>query len=150
MAKDRIRSAKWSLVAYQRSPTALTAYNHACASSRDGNSTQFERLMEESLRLGPNFTPTLSVYGHHLMDKGDQRGVEYITRAFDRLLRELRSGSRDQGSLQILRRCAKTLGKTGVIEELDRLPTDEVGPDRPYSEENLVRGVGDEERPRGE
>jgi hypothetical protein len=102
--------------------------------------------MEEALRLGPNFTPTLSVYGHHLMDKGDQRGVEYITRAFDLLLRELRSGSIAPGSLSTLRRCANTLGKTGAIEELDRLSTDEVGPDRAYSEENLVRGVGDEER----
>ena len=150
MAKDWIRAAKWSLVAYQRSPTSLTAYNHAFSCSRSGNSTQFERLMEESLRLGPDYTPTLSAYGHHLMDKGDQRGVEYITRAFDRLLRELRSGSRSPGGLQTLRRCASTLGKTGVIEELDRLPTDEVEPDRPYSEENLVRGVGDEERQRRE
>jgi hypothetical protein len=150
ITKDWVRSAKWSLVAYQRSPTSLTAHNYAFSSLRSGNSTQFERLMEESLRLGPNYAPTLSVYGHHLMDKGDQRGVEYITRAFDLLLRELRSGSRDQGKLQILRKCANTLGKPGVIGELDRLPTDEVGPDRPYSEENLVRGVGDEERQRRE
>lgn len=149
MAKDRKRSAKWSHVAYQRSPTPMTAFNYALAHQQGGNATQFVRLMEESLRQNPNYTPTLCVYGHHLMDKSDPRGLEYITRAFDQLLRKMNSGSLDDYDRSQLGRCARTLGKTKVLAELGRSTTESEGPDRPYSEVNLVRGVGDEQRSKG-
>ena len=148
MAKDYKRSSKWSQIAYQRSPTALTAYNHALSMLRDGNTTQFARLMEESLRHDSNYTPTLTVYGHHLIDKNDSRGIEYVTRAFEHLFRQLRAASLDDGDHPRLRRCARTLGKAKVIEELDRLPVDSGEPSSAYSEENLVSGVGDDRRTR--
>jgi hypothetical protein len=146
MAKDWKRSEKWSRVAYQRSPTALTAYNNAISSQRGKNVTQYERLMEESLRKDPSFTPTLCVYGHYLMDKSDQRGLGFITRAFDLLRSEMRSGSLDDGERSRLRRCAQTLGKTAVIKDLEKEPLDTRSPDRQYSEENLVRALSEDTR----
>lgn len=148
MAQDWKRSTKWSHLAYQRSPTSLTAYNHALSMDRGGNFTQFERLMDEALRHNLNYAPALCVYGHHLVGKSDQRGLEYITRAFDLLLRELRSGSLYEGDRSRLRQCARTLGKSKIIEELQQTPAVASTPDRPYSEENLVRSAGDEQRAR--
>jgi len=147
-ARDWNRSAKWSRIAYQRSPTATTAYNYALSNERNGNQTQFERLMEESLRCDSSYTASLTVFGHHLMDKSDPRGVDLVTRAFDLLSNELRMGFLDTGDRTRLRRCAQTLGRTKVLEELEQLSDSADKPSREYGEENLVRGMSGENRVR--
>ena len=145
-AREWNRSEKWSRIAYQRSATALTAYNYALSNDRNGNQTQFERTMEESLRHDPSYTPALCAFGHHLVDKSDSRGIDFVTRAFDLLSRELRMGSLDDGDRARLRRCARTLGETKVLEKLDQLSASTDKPSRQYGEENLVRGISDKNR----
>ena len=148
MAKDFKRSAKWAQTAHQRSPSATNAYNLAISFERSGNTTQFERLMEEALRRSPNYTAALAAYGHHLIVKGDPRGIEQVTRACDLLSQELRSGALDPSDYQRLRRCAKTVGRSAVLAQLDSPGTKPEQVDRAYSEEHLVRGTASDLRSR--
>ncbi len=83
-----------------------------------------------------------------LIANGDPRGIELVTRACDLLTRELRSGALDPSDYHRLRRCAKTVGRSSVLADLDSHGTNPEQLDRAYSEEHLVRGTGTDLRSR--
>ena len=115
---DYRRSRKWSLEAHHRAPSCVTAYNCAIDERRRGDMEACARLMEESLRLDPDYARALTVYGHALRDDGDSRGLEYVTRAFDLLEEELAGRVLSKDDCALLERNARTLGKRGILDRL--------------------------------
>ena len=129
-AGDRRRSDSWSETAHERSPNSITAYNLALARHRKGDMAGYERLMEESLERDPDENATLHAYGHHLMDKGDPRGTEYLEKACALFYAQLKAEVLSEDDAGRLYRAASTLGKRKVLAEL-----------RAYRKK---KGVGDE------
>lgn len=146
MADDRVRTDRWSTVAYERSPDSLTAYNFALSRLKSGDDDEYEALMEESLRLNPEYHATLTVYGHYLKDQGDPRGMELIEKAYELLSNELSLGILNEQDYFRLSEVAGTLGKEKTLKDL-RDYKDKRGQDEElYREEHLV--VGDDRNTR--
>jgi len=133
--RDYRRSREWSLKAHQRAPSCVTAFNCALDERRSGDIEACARLMEESLRLDPDYVPALTVHGHALRADSDPRGLEYVTRAFDLLEEELERGSLSKDDCDLLERNARTLGKRRTLEHVReyrkrwRIDDDPVDPD---------------------
>lgn len=133
--RDYRRSREWSLKAHERAPSCVTAYNCAIDQRRCGDAEACARLMEESLRLDPDYVPALTVHGHALRDDGDPRGLEYVSRAFELLEEELAAGVLSEDHCVLLERNATTLGKRRILERVReyrerwRVDDDPVRPD---------------------
>lgn len=115
---DRKRSQRWSRIAHERSPSSMTAFNLALDYKRSGESDDFEELMEESLRLDPEYSAALNTYGHYLNDSGDPRGLQMIEKACALLNDELVSESLSENDIHRLRQAASTLGKRGILNRI--------------------------------
>jgi molecular chaperone DnaK (HSP70) len=118
MARDTSRSDAWSEKAHQRKPDSVTAYNLALVRDRAGDKKGYEELMQQSLVLDGDETATLCAYGAYLHEGGNPRGIEMLERASDLLGSQLRAGTLDDGDVWRLRRCAKTLGLSSLLEDL--------------------------------
>lgn len=112
MDGDRKTSAKWSKIAYERKPSAVTSYNLALDYKRERNEPQYEFLMQECLEHDPDFTLALVNYGSYLMSKGDSLGVEYLERAHSLLAFEMNEGCITKSEISTLRTTSEKLGKT--------------------------------------
>lgn len=112
------RSDEWSAHAYQRDPDSVTAYNLALGRERAGDTAGYEKLMDEALQHDSDYTAALSVYGHYLSGKGRTKGMQMIERACELLASELGNGDISRGDGARLAKCAKTLGRTDVLQQL--------------------------------
>jgi hypothetical protein len=133
-------SDKWSRIAYERSPGATTAYNYALSLDRMGDTAGFERLMQECLDFDPQHDAALHVYGQHLLEQGDPKGMEYLEKAFESFNRDLKSGNLDGDDIGRMRRVAKALGKEDALEKLRTYQEKKQQSHSIIQEENLVAG----------
>lgn len=140
MDGDKKSSQKWSEIAYERKPSAVTAYNYALNKLRNQNMPAYEQLMQESLEHDPDYTSALDSYGGHLMEQGDPAGVEYLQRAFDIFKEELENEELDRLDIPKFRRIAKVLGKEEALSSIEKLKNviQSKKTSRGFSNENLV------------
>ena len=127
MAGDYRKAAIWAEKAHERHPTGVTAANLAISRKQSGDLAGFESLMEEALELDDTSNAVLTQYGHHLLDKGDPRGLPLIEKAFAQLSDQLNdAGALPQAETYHLRRAARTLGRTEILGRLKE-PASEKG-----------------------
>jgi len=119
MDGDIKSSQKWSGIAYERNPSAVTAYNHSLDKLRNQNIPAYEQLMQECLEHDPCYTAALENYGRHLMEQGDPVGVEYLQRAFDIFKKEMENGELDNSDIPRFKRTANALGKEEALSGVE-------------------------------
>ena len=137
-ARDFRRSSEWSLEAHERAPNCVTAYNCALDREQSGEMEAFTRLMEESLGFNSRYVPALTIYGHALRDKGDPRGMEFVSRAFGILTKHLVSKVLSSSDCASLERNATTLGKQRVLADLREYRKTLAVDDSPVREDYLA------------
>lgn len=142
---DYKNSHKWSKTAYERTPSALTAFNYAVDQYRSNDIDQYEKLMQEAIAHDPNYTAALVDYGKHLMDDGEELGTEYLQRAYNIFKEEFENNSLDSSDISRFRRAANALGKEYILSDLDKHQQKQRGKKhrRIYQEENLVAVLND-------
>jgi hypothetical protein len=143
MDGDKKSSGKWSAIAYERKPSAITAYNHAVDKLRDNNLADYESLMQECLEHDPNYTAALVSYGDHLMEKGEALGAEYLQRAFDIFKEEMAEGCLEKSDISRFSQAAKSLGKKDVLPLIEKFRKEKQAKKnaRAFRDENLVGGA---------
>lgn len=140
MDDDNKSSYKWSKVAYERKPSATTAFNYALDKWRSREISEYERLMEESIEHDSDYTAALVDYGEHLMEQGRALGAEYLQRAFDIFKDEMELGCLDKSDISRFRRAAKELGKEEVLSSINEFSDKEKQgrKSRGFNNNNLV------------
>lgn len=142
-AKDYSRSLKWARIAYERKPGRVELHNMALNLMQAGDTKEFEKLMEEALRLDGKSPATLQVYGDYLMRRADPRGVEYLQQAFDRLYPQLSARKISEEGCSFLEQAATALGKRKIAEEAQAYRESLQEASALFEEGNLVRGAKD-------
>lgn len=144
---DNKSSRKWSAIAYERRPCAVTAYNHALDKIHEDSMPDYERLMQECLKFDPNYTAALVTYGNHLIKQGDPLGAEYLQRAFNIFKEEMEDGSLDRSDISRFSQAATSLGKKEMLPSIEKFRNDNQANKkaRAFRDENLV----DSENPSG-
>ena len=137
MSNSLGKSDYWSEIAYQRTQTAVTAYNLALAKKRSGENVAFEELMRESLMRKPDYRPALSSLGHHLLKQGNAEGAELLGRVFEGLEREGASGALSDRDYSMLERAADAIGKP-VPKRIGGRDGSGAASSRSFDPENLV------------
>ena len=137
---DYKSSDKWSKIAYERSPSALTSFNYALDQFRNDKVTEYEKLMQESIEFDPSYTATLVHYGKFLFGKGDALGAEYLQRAFDIFKEDMDSDELDASDIPRFRIVGEALGKEDLTPSLNTLQEklNKTKSSRGYTNENLV------------
>lgn len=144
MDGDTKSSHKWSGIAYERKPSALTAYNLALDKQRIRNMAAYEQLMQECLERDPDYTAALVVYGRHLMAQGEAAGAVYLQRAFDIFRQEMEDAELDSADIPRFRQAANALGKGSVLSAIEKFEK-ETGPKKSshgFRYENLAGSIG--------
>lgn len=140
-------SSKWSAIAYERDPCATTAFNLALSKADEKDMGAYEKLMEESLKYDPEHIATLEDYGEYLIKKDPTRGLAMIETAFDSLKEDLEHNDLEEDDFFRLRRAAETLGRSDVVEQIDRKEKDLSGDERLFSDKYLAKST-EADRPR--
>lgn len=143
MDGDKKSSHKWSAIAYERNPSAMTAYNYALDKLLGRNIPEYEQLMKESLEHDPDFTAALVIYGEHLMEQGDSLGAEYLQRAFDIFRDEMENGWLDSSDIPRFKSAANRLGKEEMLSLIQKFQekNQPKKTSRGFRSENLVGTV---------
>ena len=142
MDGDQKSSKKWSEIAYKRTPSAVTSYNHALDKLRNDNIPEYEQLMQECLSFNSNYTAALVSYGCHLIEIGDSEGAKLLQRAFDIFRKDMDSEILSSEDIPRFKRAANKLGKTDVLSALEKITilNDVKKVSRGFLEDNLVGG----------
>lgn len=141
MDGDNKNALKWSKIAYERKPSAVTSYNYAVVNNlKNRDTSAYEQLMQECLEHDSNYTSALEGYGRYLMDQGDPEGVELLQRAFNIFKTELDNEELDHSDIQRFKRVANALGKTEIIPSIDKFNRNitPIKTSRGFNHENLV------------
>lgn len=140
MDGDNKSSHKWGKVAYERKPSAVTAFNYALDKRRNRKISEYERLMEESIQHDSDYTAALVDYGEHLMEQGSALGAEYLQRAFDIFKDEMELGWLDKSDIPRFKRVARELGKEEVLSSINEFADKEKAgqESRGFNDTNLV------------
>jgi hypothetical protein len=137
-AGKRRLSDKWAEIAYKRCKQPAAAFNLALTKRAQGDTENYERLMEEAIKLDPDFAAALESYGHYLKEKGAPKGIGMIDTAFERMYESFENEALDEDDLGRLRRAASTVGRKDVVEKVDRRRKDLEKPEKTYAEGNLA------------
>lgn len=129
---------KWAAIAHQRHPTAITAFNLALTKRKQQDLNDFVRLMEEAISLDPDFASALEIYGHHLKERGNPKGIDCIEAAFKQFKEEFDHNTLAEDDLHRLRRAASTLGRQDVVRQVDLKCKDLSKREKTYDEGNLA------------
>lgn len=140
--KQRL-SKKWAEIAYKRYPTEISAYNLALSKEEEGDLAAYEKLMEKSLEINPECEATLIGYGHYLKEKGSSKGLSMIEKAFERFESLFNRDKLDPDDFGRFRWAAGTLGRSDMVQQIDRREKDLMPADREYSEHNLAVSAGE-------
>jgi hypothetical protein len=119
MADKGKQALTWAEIAYEKEPNAINAANLAIFHLRNGDSNQYESLMEKSLSFNSDFAFVLVSYGRYLMGKEDKRktkGREMVQRAFDSMYQLFLDGDLHLSNYQKLINAAESLGKNDVAK----------------------------------
>lgn len=140
MDGDYKSSQKWSRTAYERNPSATTAFNYAIDKWRSNDIKNYAQLMEDSLAHDANFTATLEHYGQYLHEEGEVRGTEYLQRAYSILKKEMEEGILENNDISRLTRAAKKLGKKNTLADISNYSkkVKKIKSTSGFKEENLV------------
>lgn len=134
-------SSKWSTIAYDRKPSATTAFNLALSKRDEGDMDAYENLMEESLQYNPNYEAALDTYGAYLMKKNPTRGLAMVEKAFESFKEKFDHNVLDEDDFFRLHRAAEILGRTDVVEQISCREKDLLGFERLYSDEYLAKST---------
>jgi len=110
----------WAFEAYKRDPGPVNAYNLALTKQGSGDLKGYEELMEEVLSKDPEFTAALDAYGHYLKGRREPRGLELIKDAFTLFLAEFDNEELQKEDYFRFKRVAKTMGRTDILQRIDR------------------------------
>jgi molecular chaperone DnaK len=110
------KAEEWSEKAYTRNLTAVSAFNAAIFKHRSGDNQSTKRLLEESLRISPNYTSSLTFLADVLDELGTPDPTLY-QKAIVFLKRELKDGSIDEGDCSRLIRVAGYVGDKTTQDE---------------------------------
>ncbi len=127
------RSKEWARRAYERAPTAVTAYNL----SWDVSGAERERLLREALRMNPSLDCALLALGRLLARRGDSEGRRLIERAVRQMESELRGHALDKEGCRALAAAADELGLAEVAERA-QARLESLSEEGAYEEENLA------------
>jgi molecular chaperone DnaK (HSP70) len=131
----------WARIAYERRPSATSAFNLAVSYRNKGLASEAPALMEEALDHDPDHMPTLAAHGIDLDRKGDPRGRDLLERCVGLGTRLMDAGVADEDDLSRLLRAAEYLGRATTAKSArTRLQALKRGAPQPWSEENLARG----------
>ena len=140
-AGRREKSEEWSEKAYRRNVTAVSAFNAAIFKHRSGDNQGTKRLLEESLRLSPNYTSALTFLADVLDELGTPDPTLY-QKAIVFLKRELKDGSVDEDDCARLIRVAGLVGDKGTQEEAKLFMEKLNRQYELYNPENLIGRAG--------
>lgn len=144
---DNKASCNWASIAYERRPSATTAYNLALNKMRNNDIREYEQLMQECLGFDPNYKAALLNYGKYLLEKGEAKGSGYIQKAFDIYKAGKDEGTLDSDDINRFRLVAKILGKEEELASIEILQstkaTKNIGLE--FNAENLVGRQGSSE-----
>jgi len=140
--KQRL-SNKWAEIDYKRYPTEISAFNLAIIKKDEEDLATYEKLMEESLEINPECEATLEMYGHYLKEKGYPKGLSMIEKAFERFESLFKRNELEHNDFGRFRRAAITLGRSDVVQQIDRREKDLMPADGEYSEHNLAVSAGE-------
>jgi molecular chaperone DnaK len=131
----------WAQKAYEKDENEFSASNLAIIYMRNGDSNQYELLMEKSLSFNPNFTFSLVSYGSYLMRKGDKRqakGREMVQQAFDSLYKLFLNGDLHIDNYPKLINAAVALGKSDVSKIVKMRELELSAKSKFYDEDSLL------------
>lgn len=135
--KDEL-SELWARKAYEREPSAVSAYNLAIDIE---DLVEKENLLREALRHQPDHHSAILALGRLLLRKGEAEGTELLERSAKKLSKGLSEHTIDEGDCLLLARVSRELGQTDIAQEAEaraktfssKRPTSAA-----YSEDNLV------------
>lgn len=128
----------WARKAYQREPSAVSAYNLAIDVSDEDEKI---RLLRESLRISPEYYSAMAMLGRILIKKGVPEGTALLEKCSESLSKQLRNHKIHSGDCRTLARVARDLGQTDLAQKAEaraKTHTGEQGCSSPYSEKNLL------------
>lgn len=109
-AGRREKAEEWSEKAYKLNVTAVSAFNAAVFKHRSGDNLGTKRLLEESLKIAPNYTSALIFLADVLDEIGTPDPTLY-QKAIVFLKRELKDGTIDEDD------CARLIRVAGLVED---------------------------------
>lgn len=137
MAGNKKESQRWSKIAYERKPSAVTCYNYALDfSGRDPS--KYEELLRQSLTYDAKYAPSLRLLGDLRIDAGQSDGAEYLEKAAEALASSIKSRNATIWDCDQLERLSERLGRDDLIELAQGRKALLGTPRRLFKEENLV------------
>lgn len=106
----------WARKAYDREPSAVSAFNLALDVT---DPAEKEALLREALRHEPDYHSAILTLGRLLLKKGDPEGTELLEISAKKLGRRLRSHEIDEGDCRVLASVSRELGQTDVAREAE-------------------------------
>lgn len=115
------RSRNWAEIAYENSKSSTTAFNLALDRKREGKTSSYEELMEESLKHNPDSLSALENYGGHLMQHGEEdRGKNMVERAFKAYYARFEKQLLDENDYSRLINAARALERCEVVQQVEQ------------------------------
>jgi molecular chaperone DnaK len=128
----------WARKAYEREPSAASAFNLAIDVT---DPAEKEALFREAIRHNANFHPAILALGRLLLRNGDSEGAELLEQSARKLSQKLRAHNIDEGDCRALASVLRELGQTDVAQEAEaRVKTfaSKRQTSAAYSEDNLA------------
>jgi molecular chaperone DnaK (HSP70) len=143
-AGKKERANEWAKRAYQRQPSAITAYNLSLW--EDG--VNKERLLRQSIKFDPGMPEALYNLGEILHNSGEPEGRALLKECINRLKPRLKSNNIQKGDLRILISAADAIDQSVIAEQakakLKQLRQNLHAKQSLYDEENLVSSINKE------
>ena len=134
-AGQRELARKWTRIAYERQPCALTAYNMSCYADRDEQA----RYLKEALQHDPFYNCALVSMGALLKAKGESDGERMLRSAIESLTRDLNDNCIYASDCTWLVKAADLLGNSALSSRSKARRDTLRGDDsRAYDNENLA------------
>jgi molecular chaperone DnaK len=135
-------SELWARKAYDREPSAVSAYNLAVDVT---DRAEKEALLREALRHDPDYSSAHLALGRLLQAAGNPEGTHMLEKSARRLIRELHAHTIDEGDCRALANISRELGQTEVAREAEaraRTFAARRQTSAAYSEDNLAGLAG--------
>ena len=136
MGGKKVESNRWGKIAYERTKTNVTVYNHAL--SFPASDPQYEYLLRECLAIDPSYPPALKLLGVLLKNKGHIEGIEYLEKASDILLDKLNFQKISQSECDLFMGIEEVLGRDDNLEKISSRKKILIDIPRVFHEENLA------------
>ncbi len=135
--KGRLKEL-WARKAYDREPSAASAYNLAI---NVASSEEKVALFREALRHEPDYHSAILALGRLLQRNGDPEGTDLLERSARTLRQKLQAHNIDEGDCRVLASVSRELGQTDVAQEAEaraKTLASKRQTSAAFSEDNLV------------